>query len=146
VDMPFLPSAFLDHWVRKTLTDERRGARLAIFTVDGVPQPTLALLHQDVLPFLSDAITRQKYKLAPVLFGAGEALAERQEGNLPGIVFRNHSWGPDSAYTAPVQGHLSEPWQTITETQQAAKHLWFANLNTPAEFAEAEQFASALDT
>ena len=27
---------------------------------------------------------------------------------------------------------------TATEAQRAAKHLWFANLNTPEEFAEAE--------
>src|SRR5579864_7661258 len=42
VDMPFFPSAFLLHWVRMTLTAEKWGAKLAMFTVDGVPQPTLA--------------------------------------------------------------------------------------------------------
>jgi molybdopterin-guanine dinucleotide biosynthesis protein A len=43
-------------------------------------------------------------------------------------------------------GGCQEAWLATTEAQQAAKHLWFANLNTPEEFAEAEQFAGALDT
>jgi molybdopterin-guanine dinucleotide biosynthesis protein A len=144
VDMPFLPSALLDHWVRRTLEDERRGARVAMFTVDGVPQPTLVLLHREVLPFLSQAIERARYKVYPVLTGAGEALAERQEGNLLGMVLRNLSWGQDSTFSRAVNryGGCQEAWLATTEAQQAAKHLWFANLNTP----EAEQFAGALDT
>jgi molybdopterin-guanine dinucleotide biosynthesis protein A len=34
----------------------------------------------------------------------------------------------------------------MTDAQQAAKHLWFANLNTPEDFAEAERHVDALDT
>ena len=52
VDMPFLPSAFLNYWVRQTLTRRRGGHGLAMFTVDGVPQPTLALVHRDIMPFV----------------------------------------------------------------------------------------------
>jgi molybdopterin-guanine dinucleotide biosynthesis protein A len=33
-----------------------------------------------------------------------------------------------------------------TEAQQRAQSLWFANLNTPEEFAEAERHVDALDT
>src|SRR4051812_19600086 len=36
VDMPFLPSAFLRYWVRKVVGDEGGGARVAMFTVEGV--------------------------------------------------------------------------------------------------------------
>jgi molybdopterin-guanine dinucleotide biosynthesis protein A len=39
-----------------------------------------------------------------------------------------------------------EAWWAVTEAQQAAKHLWFANLNTPEEFAEAGRHLDALDT
>jgi molybdopterin-guanine dinucleotide biosynthesis protein A len=34
----------------------------------------------------------------------------------------------------------------LTKAQGAARHLWFANLNTPQEFAEAERHVDALDT
>jgi molybdopterin-guanine dinucleotide biosynthesis protein A len=34
----------------------------------------------------------------------------------------------------------------LTKAQRAARHLWFANLNTPQEFAEAERHVDALDT
>ena len=40
---------------------------------------------------------------------------------------------------------LDESWERTTVAQQAAKHLWFANLNTPQEFAEAELRLDALD-
>src|ERR1039458_8545762 len=63
VDMPFLPSALLDDWVRAPLRDERRGARIAMFTVDGLPQGALALLHREVLPYIVDAIESQRLKL-----------------------------------------------------------------------------------
>ena len=73
-----------------------------MFTVDGVPQPALAMVHRDVIPFVTSAVERGKFKLYPVLEQAGKELA--------------------------------------------AKHLWFANLNTPEEFAEAERHLDALDT
>jgi molybdenum cofactor guanylyltransferase len=34
----------------------------------------------------------------------------------------------------------------LTEAQRSAEGLWFANLNTPEEFAEAEKHLDALDT
>jgi hypothetical protein len=38
------------------------------------------------------------------------------------------------------------PWQLLTASQRAAQPLWFSNLNTPADFAEAEAHVDALDT
>jgi hypothetical protein len=37
-------------------------------------------------------------------------------------------------------------WGEITKAQWAAQALWFANLNTPQDFAEAEAHIEALDT
>ena len=147
VDMPFLPSAFLHNWVRRTLMDETRGARLAMFTVDGVPQPALAMVHRDVIPFVTSAVERGKFKLYPVLEQAGKELAAKQ-GILLGMAFRNMPWNDQATFwaTPNLFGPPQEVWLVTTEAQQAVKHLWFANLNTPEEFAEAERHLDALDT
>ncbi|NYF89160.1 molybdenum cofactor guanylyltransferase [Tunturiibacter empetritectus] len=147
VDMPFLPTAFLSQWVRRTMTEEKRGARLAMFTVDGVPQPTLAMVHRDVAPFVASAVERGEFKLYPVLERAARELAAKQGGVL-GRTFRNLPWNDESTFQATpnLYGPRQEGWMATTEAQQSAKHLWFANLNTPEEFAEAERHVDALDT
>jgi molybdopterin-guanine dinucleotide biosynthesis protein A len=147
VDMPFLPSAFLDNWVRGILRDERRGTRIAMFTVEGLPQPTLAMIHREVTPFVKDAVERGQFKLYPVLEGAGRELAAMQNVLL-GVAFRNMPWDREAMFwsTQNTFGPRQEAWLATTETQQAARHLWFANLNTPEEFAEAERHLDALDT
>ncbi len=67
VDMPFLPTAFLNSWVRSTFADEASGVRIAIFTIDGTPQPTLLLIHRGAAPHISQAIERGSFKLISVL-------------------------------------------------------------------------------
>jgi molybdopterin-guanine dinucleotide biosynthesis protein A len=145
VDMPFLPSAFLDHWVRTVIARERRGARVAMFTVGGVPQPLFCLLHREVALFVHEAMQRGEYKVFPVLEGAGKELAERQEVLL-GSAFLNLPWDEGAEFSAGVGTEKGEPWWTVTKAQQRAKELWFANLNMPEEFAEAEKHLDALDT
>jgi molybdenum cofactor guanylyltransferase len=79
-----------------------------------------------------------------VLEMAGRDLAERH--GVPFYrAFLNKQWGEDSSYSVDTRGEV-ELWRVPTEAQQAAKHLWFANLNTPEEFAEAERHLDALDT
>ncbi|XWK67303.1 hypothetical protein RBB80_28185 [Tunturiibacter gelidiferens] len=147
VDMPFLPTAFLHHWVRRTLIEEKRGARLVMFTVDGLAQPTLAMIHRDVGPFVTSAVERGELKLYPVLERAGRELAA-QHGVVLRMTFRNLPWNDQSTFRATpnLHGRGREDWMVTTESQQSAKHLWFANLNTPEEFAEAERYVDALDT
>lgn len=145
VDMPFLPSAFLDQWVRTVVAQEGRGTRIAMFTVDGVPQPLFALLHRDVTLFVHEAMQRKDYKVFPVLESAGKKLAEKLGVNL-GAVFQNLLWDENAQFSSGQITRGGEPWWTVTEAQQAAKQLWFANLNTPEEFAEAERHLDALDT
>jgi molybdopterin-guanine dinucleotide biosynthesis protein A len=143
VDMPFLPSAFLDNWVRTVVARESKGARIAMFTVEGVPQPLFCLLHRDVTLFVHEAVQRGEYKVFPVLEAAGKELAARQ-GVPSGMVILNLPWNENTEFPCTKIG--GEPWWSVTEAQRTAKHLWFANLNTPEEFAEAEKHLDALDT
>jgi len=75
VDVPFLTADFLKAWVTDIGAYDR--ARVALFTVDGVPQPTVCLLHREVLPYVQRALEAQKYRLLPVLQEAGRELAVR---------------------------------------------------------------------
>jgi molybdenum cofactor guanylyltransferase len=143
VDVPFLPSAFLDSWVRGVIGDQERGARVAMFTVDGVPQPLFCLLHREVATSVRDAMQRGQYKVFPVLEGAAKELAVRQ-GVSADKAFLNRPW--DEIGELFVKPAGDEPWSVPTGAQQAAKHLWFANLNTPEDFADAEEHLDALDT
>jgi molybdopterin-guanine dinucleotide biosynthesis protein A len=149
VDMPFFPSAFLSSFVAgHVVFSKRKGTRVVLFTVFGTPQPLFCLLHRDVAPFVYAAVERGQYKVFPVLENAGEELAERQQLPLR-QVFRNLPWGEESSVSVTHEGSGKgdlETWQMLTEAQQAAKHLWFANLNTPEEFAEAQRHVDALDT
>ena len=149
VDMPFFPSSFLSAWIAPYVgLSEARGTRVAMFTVFGTPQPLFALLHRDLAQFVSDAVSRGEYKVFPVLEKAGKELAERQRLPLR-HVFINLHWGEESSVSvargARVESDV-EAWEILTEAQQRAKQLWFANLNTPEEFAEAERHLDALDT
>jgi molybdopterin-guanine dinucleotide biosynthesis protein A len=141
VDMPFLPAAFLEDWVRTVI--EGQDTRVAMFTVDGVPQPLFCLLHEDVAPFVLEAMGRGQYKVFPVLEAAGIELAARK-GVALGRAFLNRPW-EESAESFAKEGE-NGALPSLTKVQRAARHLWFANLNTPEEFAEAEQHLDALDT
>jgi len=141
VDMPFLPVGFLNAWVRRVTGDA--SARVALFTVDGRPQPALCLLHKDVAPFVSGAVTRGEFKLFAVLVEAGKELAARQ-GREFDEVFLNLPW----SNVLPSVDAFDEDgagWAP-TESQRGGMHLWFANLNTPDEFAEAAAVAGVLET
>ncbi len=143
VDVPFLPSALLENWIRRVAGDLVPTARVAMFTVGGMPQPLLCLLHREVAPFVREAMARQAYKVFPVLKDAAEELARRQAVGLE-RVFVNTVWDKDSEFVIEPGG--GEPWQGLTRAQQSAKRLWFANLNTPEEFADGEGHLDALDT
>jgi molybdopterin-guanine dinucleotide biosynthesis protein A len=71
VDVPFLPEEFLAEWVGRVAEFERAGARLAVFTVDGVVQPTVLLVHRAVGAELTRALEAGRYKLWPVLEACG---------------------------------------------------------------------------
>ena len=142
VDMPFLPTAFLGWWVPMAFAREKEGARMAILTVDGRPQPALCLLHKDVLPFVKQAMERGEFKLFRVFEAAERELSVRA-GVRSGVLF-NLPWSVDQQLS--VLPKENNPWCKLTKEQDAARRLWFANLNTPEEFAGAQDFVDALDT
>jgi molybdopterin-guanine dinucleotide biosynthesis protein A len=109
VDVPFVPGSFLREWSAEIIAAP--SSRVALFTVDGLTQPALCLLHHDVLPIVQQAIAGGAYKLFPVLENAARELALRIDAPYEHVLM-NHI-PPDSA--------------------------WFANVNTPKEFIDAEQ-------
>ena len=142
VDMPFLPTSFLGWWVPMTLARAKEGMRMAMLTVDERPQPALCLLHKDVLPFVKQAMEQGGFKLFRVFEEAERELSVRT-GVSSGVLF-NLPWSVDQQLTIlPGENY---PWCKLTKEQDAARRLWFANLNTPEEFTEAQGFVGALDT
>ena len=113
VDMPFLPVEFLREWLRHVLLLPE--ARIALFTIGGRPQPTLCMLHQDVLPFVQQAMREGKYKMNTMLEAAGQGLAAERGAKFD-EVFLNRRFADEGI---------------------------FANLNTPDDFAKAERLMSA---
>lgn len=72
VDVPFVPVSLLRDWTARTFTNPQ--ARLALFLVDGRPQPALLLLHRLLAPALTAAIGAGRYKLYPELAAAALGL------------------------------------------------------------------------
>jgi molybdopterin-guanine dinucleotide biosynthesis protein A len=111
VDVPFVPGDFLGKWAAEIIAAPF--SRVALFTVDAVPQPTLCLLHSDVLQFVQQAIKEGAYKLFPVLEGAARDLALNANVAMEQVLLNSVS----------------------------LESTWFANVNTPEEFVEAEHLA-----
>jgi molybdopterin-guanine dinucleotide biosynthesis protein A len=135
VDVPFLPAAYLDWWVRTIV--QRRGARLGMFRVQETPQPAILMIHSDLATYLSTALERGEYKLLSVLQEAAEDIAAMRELRVGTVLFE-----------LPIDQNFrftGTPWASITSAQQRDKMLWFANLNTPEDFAAAELHVDALE-
>lgn len=141
VDMPFLPTALLG-----VLECEKGTAtRVAVFTVEDITQPVPCLLHRAVAPYISEALQEERFKLLTALEGAAMRLAKK-DALSEGEVFLKLACEEEKLFRAQFGSKGYEPWEIPTESQRAAKHLWFANLNTPEEFDEAERHADALDS
>jgi molybdopterin-guanine dinucleotide biosynthesis protein A len=144
VDVPFLPAAFLDAWVRHVL--DRIGGRspVALFRVGELPQPTVLLVRREVAPVLTAALGRGEFKVLPALQRATRELAPGDAcagESVPYILSVSDGLG----FSDRFEGAGAASWQVLTDAQRRAKSLWFANLNTPEEFAEAERHLDALD-
>jgi len=137
VDVPFLPAAILQTWAVRVV-DPAQTNRAAMFTVDGRPQPAVCLLHKQIAPSIAAAVALEEFKLLTVLEAAAHVLALQH--NQPLDHFLRYSPVNDRQF-ANAPGELE-----ITPSQRATQHLWFANLNTPQDFSEAETHTDALDT
>ena len=146
VDVPFVPTAMLYSWVQATLNRaQQQGTRLALYTVGGVPQPTLVLLHREIAPYLSIALAQGRFKLFPELVAASGDLAA-QRGQNPARVLEQWAWLDTSRFTARSGASSGPAWSATSSEQEAGTALYFANLNTPEDFAQAEQHVQVLDT
>jgi molybdopterin-guanine dinucleotide biosynthesis protein A len=131
----------------------RRGTRVALFEVDGVPQPTLLMIHREMAPYLTEALAQGRYKLFPELKVAAENLGRKHEpgwqpepglqGRMPMMQF---SWTDESKFSGGESFPKGFAWSESTPAQEAGVAMYFANLNTPEEFAEAEKHLDVLDT
>ena len=144
VDVPFLPTVYLHGWLRSMETMRLEGMRAMIFTVDGAPQPTVALVHRDVGPRLTQAIERGEYKLLPALESAAGEVAEWSGFPATKGLWKLPCWAEFKS-SARMPAEIPEWWR-ITEAQRQYSAHWFDNLNTPEEFAEAERYMDVLDT
>lgn len=141
IDVPFLPLALLQSWIRSVL--RQTSARVALFIVDGIAQPTICLLHREVAPFLAAAVGQSRFKLYPVLEEAACRLAERKKISIEEIL-RIQRWESTKAlslYTELENGR----GEGLTPAERSAAHLWFANLNTPEELAKVQSHLDALE-
>lgn len=145
VDVPFVPAALLQHWVRAVLPESAaQGALVLVCAVDGVPQPTLAFVHRELQPFLTDALEAGEYKLLPALRRAARQRAA-DAGLPPEAGYGELAVEAAELPDAEERRSGPEPWATLTSAQRAFRGQWFANLNTPGDFAEAAAHADALD-
>jgi molybdenum cofactor guanylyltransferase len=132
VDMPFLPVEFLRGWMREWMEGAEDGARVRMFRANDRPQPGFCAVHRDVTPYLFDAIKRGEFKLMSVLERAGRLIAVRRGFAAEAGLRMTEAAGAE--------------WrERLSEVQRAAEALWFANLNTPEDLAEAEEHVGALD-
>ena len=138
VDMPFLPAALLRCWANIVVS--RPSAKVACFVMDDLPPPALCLLHREMLPFLTEAAEQGRFKLYPVLAQAALQLATRT-GNTSEAVFLERRWMAKEALLLfrELQAEAGKgDREPLSPAQQAASNLWFENLNTPEQFAEAQ--------
>jgi molybdopterin-guanine dinucleotide biosynthesis protein A len=146
VDVPFLPTALLERWLGRVADLSAQGVRIALFRVDGVPQPTLLLIHREAAAPIARAVARGEWKLVSALENAARELA-RKDGRSAGRVLSMLQ--PDEILRldgGQTPAHAGRPWMVLTEAQIAAKPLWCNNLNTPEDFAIAEANIAGLDT
>jgi molybdopterin-guanine dinucleotide biosynthesis protein A len=137
VDIPFLPAAVLYRWATH-ITAPTQTDRVALFTADGRPQPAVCLLHKQIAPSIAAAVALEEFKLLPVLEAAANVLALQHGQPLQQLLSTDLS--PAELLISPMD---SAP--AFTAAQQSAQALWFANLNTPQDFALAEANTAALD-
>jgi len=142
VDVPFLPTFFLDNWLWSVLHKPAGDVRLSMLESDGAPQPALLIIHREMATYLTASLERGEFKLLPALRSACDEIAAKLKVKSR-KVFVEMQW--DEPFVPAGNGE-GEAWRILTEAQRENLSRWFANLNTPQEFIEAERHVDALDT
>lgn len=126
VDMPLLPAGLFSGLVEAWLSS---AAAAAFALVDGRAQPLVSLLRAAALPEIERTLERGERKVRPVLERAGA-------GGPGGITV------PTPIST--LERRSVWPGWLPSDDEWSVRELWFANLNTPEEFARAELMAETL--
>ena len=142
VDMPLLPRGLL----RELLRDWHGGAaeappRVAMVEADHRVQPLVSMVHRDLLPAVERSLTAGAFKIRPVL----ESAAASKHPTAPAAPHAPPA--PSALHITPLEiAAMRLGWRgwTPSPAEWRARSLWFGNLNTPEEFAAAENFADAL--
>jgi molybdopterin-guanine dinucleotide biosynthesis protein A len=104
------------------------------------------MLHHEVAPLMASAAEQGRLKLHSALETAAATLAVSLDVPLRQVLL-DQLWDDRAKFDLqPLEGSQNESWHVPTKAQLAARHLWFANLNTPEEFAEALRHVHAIDT
>lgn len=146
VDVPFLPAELLLWWVATTTADPRSPVRIAFFRADGVLHPTVLLVHRDAAPGLSEAIRRGEYKLLRALEHAARTISTglgATDGISPALQIKDL---PGPALSCSTGSHPASAFGLELSVELPPPSLWFANVNTTQDLAEAERHCPAFST
>lgn len=120
VDAPLVPAALLRRWLEALLQRAAAGTVASYLRVGEQDQPAFCAVHCSVLPQLTEALDRGDRRLLRVL-QAVAAQHERTRGLVAGA----------GLFVCSVES-------VLPREQATAAPEWFANLNTPEEFAAAQ--------
>ena len=126
---------------RFTWQSERDGwRRLYLVSREGELQPAVLLLHQDAAAGIATCVAQDRLKLAIALEWTASEMATAR-GVPPDHVF----WRTD----LPLHRSGEHPrWleERLPEfrADDQARRWWFANLNTPEELSEAQEYIESL--
>jgi molybdopterin-guanine dinucleotide biosynthesis protein A len=144
VDMPFLPTRLLDDWIWTVLSSEgwskKKECRISMLSVDAQAYPTLLLIHRDVAPYLLHDLRRGHSRVRQSLEAGAKAIAAERGVGVE-RVFLELQWDD---VRSPKERNAEAIWKNLP--RRASGFNWFVNLNTPNDFAEAQRYASELDT
>jgi molybdopterin-guanine dinucleotide biosynthesis protein A len=140
VDLPFLPAEFLQVWVSRVLEATASSLVISMFSVHAVAQPTLLMVRRVMLPELSRALAEGRHKLSPALIDSARSLLNSADGASPGYLIEELEHDPYVKEMDRVMIQVDGPRTTPYEMLD----LWFANVNTPEEFALACRQADAV--
>jgi molybdopterin-guanine dinucleotide biosynthesis protein A len=144
VDMPFLPTRLLDDWMWMVLRKRRwpwkSHVRISMLSVDEQPYPTLLLIHKEVGPYLLKDLQEGHSRVRQSLEAAAKTIAAARGVKME-RVFLEMQW---DEVRSPKDRNAEEIWKNLPRGKP--RFDWFANLNTPKQFAEAQRYVSELDT